>query len=115
MAQTLADAAVGMLPVLGELTLGAASGKEHKHALLGILPQGKAWQGKNLRTRVLGAWAEEFARVWHQYVRATAGKQPRHSQRTAARVGALAGYHPCQKGITRPAQLNGRMLVGIRP
>ena len=62
-AQTLADAAVGMLPVLGELTLGAASGKEHKHALLGLLPQGKAWQGKNLRTRVLGAWAEEFAHV----------------------------------------------------
>ena len=55
--------AAGVLPVLGELTLGAASGKEHKHALLGILPQGRAWQGKNLRTRVLGAWAKEFARI----------------------------------------------------
>ena len=29
--------AVGMLPVLGELTLGAASGKEHKHVYLAII------------------------------------------------------------------------------
>ena len=52
----------GVLPVLGELTLGAASGKEHKQALLGLLPQGRAWQGRNLRA-LLGAWAEEFAHV----------------------------------------------------
>ena len=40
--------------MLGELNLGAANGKEHKQALLGVLPQGKAWLGKNLRA-LLGA------------------------------------------------------------
>ena len=39
-----------------------ANTKEYTQALLGLLPQGKAWQGKNLRA-LLGAWAEESAHV----------------------------------------------------
>ena len=39
-----------------------ANTKEYTQALLGLLPQGKAWRGKTLRA-LLGAWAKEFARV----------------------------------------------------
>ena len=39
-----------------------ANTKEYTQALLGLLPQGKAWRGKTLRA-LLGAWAKEFARI----------------------------------------------------